>query len=63
MPYPVSDCVTCLMLAGILGENLTLPGSITKDVRQFWEVNGITLIICVLCFLGIVGYIRWRRLL
>lgn len=51
------------MLAGILGENLTLPGSITKDVRQFWEVNGITLIICVLCFLGIVGYIRWRRLL
>ena len=49
--------------AGILGENLILPDSITNDVRQFWEVNGITLVICLLSFLGIMGYIRWRRLL
>lgn len=49
--------------AGILGENLILPESITNNVRQFWAVNGITLIVCVLFFLGIVGYIRWRRLL
>ena len=49
--------------AGILGENLILPSAITNDVRQFWEVNGITLIVCLLSFLGIMAYIRWRRLL
>ena len=49
--------------AGILGENLQLPKAITADVSQFWAVNGITLIICLLSFLAIMGYIRWRRLL
>ncbi len=51
------------MDAGILGENLILPHTITNNVRQFWEVNGITLIVCMLCFAAIMGYIRWRRLL
>ncbi|CAL5230066.1 g13519 [Coccomyxa viridis] len=51
------------LVGSILGENLILPSSITNDVRQFWEVNGITLIVCLLSFLAILGYIRWRRLL
>ncbi|CAK0784123.1 hypothetical protein CVIRNUC_007326 [Coccomyxa viridis] len=51
------------LVGSILGENLILPDSITNDVRQFWEVNGITLVVCLLSFLGIMGYIRWRRLL
>ena len=59
----MSGCLYCLWSAGILGENLILPSSITNDVRQFWEVNGITLIVCLLSFLAILGYIRWRRLL
>ena len=48
--------------AGILGENLILPPAITKTVWNFLEVNLITASCCLLFFLSVMAYIRWRRL-
>lgn len=49
--------------AGILGENLILPPSITQTVLNFAVVNGVTLAFCLLVFASIMGYIRYRRLM
>lgn len=49
--------------AGILGENLVIPEAITKNLMGFISVNTITFAVCLLCFVGIMAYIRWRRLL
>ncbi|CAL8469012.1 g8553 [Coccomyxa elongata] len=50
------------LVAGILGENLILPPAITKTVWNFLEVNLTTACCCLLFFLSIMAYIRWRRL-
>lgn len=50
-------------LAGILGENLVLPDTITKNLAGFLLVNFTTLSICFLVFAGILLYIRYRRLM
>lgn len=50
-------------MTGILGENLIIPDSIKQDVRQFGYVNLGTLGFCLLVFVLIVGYIRFRRIL
>ncbi|KAK9918718.1 hypothetical protein WJX75_006255 [Coccomyxa subellipsoidea] len=50
------------LVAGVLGENLILPPAITKTVWNFVEVNLVTFSCCLLFFLSIMAYIRWRRL-
>jgi hypothetical protein len=50
-------------VAGILGENLIIPEAITKNLMGFISVNTITFAVCLFCFVGIMAYIRWRRLL
>ena len=49
--------------AGILGENLVLPARITKGVHSFWLINVLTFSLCLVCFMGLMLYIRWRRLM
>ena len=49
--------------AGVLGENLKLPESITKHVGGFFFINGATLLICILFFYAILAYIRYKRLM
>ena len=50
-------------VAGILGENLIIPETITKSVAEFELVNLGTLGFCLLVFISIMAYIRFRRLL
>lgn len=50
-------------VAGILGENLVLPKGITKTLAGFVWVNLGTLGICFLFFIGVIGYVRYRRLM
>lgn len=49
--------------AGILGENLILPKTITKTLSGFVLVNLSTLAVCFLVFASILLYIRYRRLM
>ena len=49
--------------AGVLGENLIIPTSITQTVGEFEMVNLGTLAFCLFVFFAILGYIRFRRLL
>ncbi|KAK9835541.1 hypothetical protein WJX74_002638 [Apatococcus lobatus] len=51
------------LVAGVLGENLKLPESITKHVGGFFVINGATLLICILFFYAILAYIRYKRLM
>jgi hypothetical protein len=52
-----------MSLAGILGENLIIPPAITKGIMGFILVNVGTFIFCLLLFLGVMGYIKYRRLM
>ncbi len=49
--------------AGILGENLVLPRRLMHNVHSFWVVNAVTFGLCLVCFMGLMAYIRWRRLM
>ncbi|KAK9820945.1 hypothetical protein WJX81_001015 [Elliptochloris bilobata] len=51
------------LVAGILGENLVLPARITKGVHSFWLINIVTFSLCLVFFMGLMLYIRWRRLM
>ena len=51
------------LVAGILGENLILPSAITKDLTGFILVNVGVFLVCLLMFLGVMGYIKYRRLM
>ena len=51
------------LVAGILGENLIIPPAITKGIMGFVLVNVGTFVICLLLFLGVMGYIKYRRLM
>jgi len=51
------------LVAGILGENLIIPRAITKDIMGFVLVNVGTFIFCLLLFLGVMCYIKYRRLM
>ncbi|KAK9813533.1 hypothetical protein WJX73_005543 [Symbiochloris irregularis] len=51
------------LVGGVLGENLILPSSITQTVRDFFLVNLGTLGFCLLVFIAIMAYIRFRRLM
>ncbi len=49
--------------AGILGENLVLPRRLMHNAHSFWVVNAVTFGLCLVCFMGLMAYIRWRRLM
>ena len=49
--------------AGILGENLIIPPTITKSVFEFGLVNLVTLAICIACVMGIILYVKAKRLM
>lgn len=51
------------VLAGVLGENVPIPESITKTERSFWMTNGITLCVVIMVFFFLQIYLRWKRLL
>lgn len=51
------------VFAGILGENVPIPKQITETQAQFWIVNFATLAICLLVFLGLYSYLKFKRLL
>lgn len=51
------------LLAGILGENLVIPDQITGSVSQFWTVNVVAGVACLLVFYAVVMYMRYRRLI
>ena len=49
--------------AGVLGENLVIPGYLTQSVRAFYILNAIALSCCFIIFYSIVLYMRWRHLI
>ena len=49
--------------AGILGENLIIPPSITQSVFEFTIVNLTTLGVCIGCVLAIIAYVKAKRLM
>lgn len=49
--------------AGILGENLVLPYHIVRSEHSFWVINAVAFSLCLVCFMGLMLYIRWRRLM
>ena len=51
------------LAAGVLGENLVLPGAWTADVQGFVAINGTMLTLCVAAFFGIVHFMRKRKLI
>ncbi|KAK9811417.1 hypothetical protein WJX72_003689 [[Myrmecia] bisecta] len=51
------------LVAGILGENLTIPEKIRLGNKGFWVVNGMSLLICIGIFYAIIAYIRRKRLM
>ena len=53
MSFNIAVTERQLVAAGILGENVIIPEGITKSVRGFWAVNGITAFVCVLVFYGV----------
>ena len=53
----------CIDFAGVLGENVPIPESITKTERSFWMTNGITLCVVIMVFFFLQIYLRWKRLL
>lgn len=55
--------ISAISCAGILGENLKLPDSITQTILEFFYVNVGTLVFCLVVFASILLYIRLKRLL
>ena len=53
MSFNIAVTQRQLVAAGILGENVIIPEGITKSVRGFWAVNGITALVCILVFYGV----------
>jgi len=51
------------LVGGILGENVVIPPGITKSVRGFWGVNGVTALVCVLVFCALLGWMKAKKLL
>jgi len=51
------------LLAGILGENLVIPERITGSVSQFFTVNAMAAILCMLTFYGLMVYMKITKLL
>ena len=50
-------------VAGILGENLVIPGFLTQSVHGFWVLNGVALLTVMSLFYSIILYMRWRKLI
>ena len=50
-------------VAGILGENLVIPPAATKSVTGFVAINGAALMLAMSAFGGIIGYIKYMRLI
>jgi hypothetical protein len=51
------------LLAGILGENLVLPESITGSVEKFYVLNCLAFVLCFGFFYLILLYMRYKRLI
>ena len=51
------------LLAGILGENLVLPESITGSVEKFYVLNFMAFVLCFGFFYLILLYMRYKRLI
>ena len=60
LPPLTVDVAGC---AAVLGENVIIPPSITQSTRGFWGVNGMTMLVCILVFTGILKFIRYKRLM
>lgn len=51
------------LLAGILGENLPLPDTITESVNKFFVVNAIAALLCLGVFYSVIFWMRRTKLL
>ena len=51
------------LVAGILGETLVIPPAATKSVTGFVAINGAALMLAMSAFGGIIGYIKYMRLI
>ena len=51
------------LVAGILGENLVIPPAASKSVTGFVAINGAALMLAMSAFGGIIGYIKYMRLI
>ena len=51
------------LVAGILGENLIIPEQITGKVSQFYTVNIVAALICMMTFYGIMVYMRSTKVI
>jgi hypothetical protein len=55
--------MTLSCCAAVLGENVIIPPGITQSTRGFWGVNGVAMLVCILVFMGILKFIRYKRLM